>query len=174
MASLQNVRSGVLGAIQGVSTGAITLLSGRCVDGYVPFLRVTGSGFPRSCYASESGPLAIVRHGSAEGFDVRHKHPRLSVDVDLYVAIDGSAADDLSGMVSFVEKTRRGIDDALSFGGASYPDPNVIDCGSALLFHYRLECRSLGCDPSSSVGMNLRNESDAKVLNETDLEILVA
>ena len=147
MATLQTLRTSLHETAQGVSGGGFALLSGRCVQGYLPVTRTTGSGFWQRCTAATSGAFAIVGPGACVDADAGNinRYPRFSVEVEVYLAVDKDAADNLSGVVTFIETLRRALDDVLPKGGCTYDPPGMQTNGPNLLLHYRLDCNGLGC-----------------------------
>ncbi len=147
MADLQTIRSSMLGAVQGLSGGTFFAASGYCVQGHLPFTRTTGSGFWSARTGSGSGAFIHIGPGSCVDSDGgnENRHPTFEVEVSLWLGVPKDAANNLSGVVTFVETVRRALDDVLASGGCTYPAPEVLYPGDVALLHYTLSCIGRGC-----------------------------
>jgi hypothetical protein len=147
MGDLQDFRTGLRSAAQGVTGGGWTLASGRVFFGYSAPTRTTGSGFWADCVSGESGAAAFVRFGgvSSDGdYRSRNATPTFDCTVDVYCALDKDTAINGSGVTVFVESIRKALHAAMS-GGCTYDPPEFHILGPVALLHWSLRCEGIGC-----------------------------
>ena len=147
MAELQNIRSGMLAAVQGISGGTFFAASGYCTIGHVPFTRTTGSGFWSIRTGSGSGAFIHIGAGGCVDADGGNdnRHPAFDVEVNVWLGVHKDASNSLSGVIEFIETVRKALDGVLPLGGCTYPAPEVLYPGDVALLHYTLSCMGRGC-----------------------------
>lgn len=178
MAGLQDIRAGIIGAMQGLTGGGWFALTGRVLEGFTPFDITGGHGLlAESNTGSGSGALVHVGAGSCVDDDDgnANRYPTFSVDVTAWLAIPKDAPDDLDMPLTFIESARHALDAVLSKGGTIFREPVVHAAGHARVYQFVLSCVSRGCDATSAPALRyLLNEMDVHVRNESNVEILVA
>jgi hypothetical protein len=149
MAGLNDVRSALIGALQGVSGGGWYALSGRVRSGYAPFTIASGSGLVCNANTGSSGSGALIHVGAGACIDDDMEHanryPQFEVRVDVWMAIPKDTSSNLSGIVTFADTVRAAMHNVLSRGGATYDAPEVFPDNLTAVYHYRYACRGYGC-----------------------------
>jgi hypothetical protein len=147
MADLQNIRTGLLGAVQGTQSGTFIAYSGYCVMGHLPLTRTTGSGFWSVRTGSGSGAFIHIGAGACVDADAGNdnKHPSFEVEVQVWLGVPKDTANNLSGVVVFIEAVRAALDNVLVEGGTTYGPPDVLFAGDVALLHYTMSCIGRGC-----------------------------
>ena len=147
MGDLQVKRGELLGVVQGISGGTFFAASGYCVMGLAPFTRTTGSGFWSVRTGSGSGAFIHIGAGGVVDADPGNdnKHPTYEVEVSVWLGVHKDAANNLSGVVEFIETVRKALDGVLPFGGCTYSAPEVLYPGDVALLHYTMSCMGRGC-----------------------------
>jgi hypothetical protein len=149
MAGLADIRTAIIGALQGVSGEGWYALSGRVRSGYSPYPIATGSGLISNANTGSSGSGSLISVGAGSCLDDdesnNNKYPLFEVNVDVWMAIPKDTAANLSGVVSFADVIRRAIHGVLSKGGCTYDAPEIFPDNLVAVFHYRFACRGRGC-----------------------------
>lgn len=147
MAGLADIRTAVIGALQGVSGESWFALSGRVRSGYAPYTLASGSGAITNATTGASGALINVGPGACVDDDDsnNNKYPTFELRVDMWLAIGKDSGSNLSGVVSFADVVRRAIHTVLSKGGCTYDAPQVAPNNLVAIYHYTFACRGKGC-----------------------------
>jgi len=149
MAGLADIRTAIVGALQGVSGEGWYALSGRVRSGYAPYSLASGSGLLTNSNTGSSGSGALIHVGAGACTDDDDEHdnkyPTFEVRVDMWCAIPKDTAANLSGVCNFADVVRRAIHGVLSKGGATYDTPEVFPDNLVAIYHYRYACRGRGC-----------------------------
>jgi hypothetical protein len=149
MAGLADMRTAIIGALQGLSGEGWYALSGRVRSGYAPYSLASGSGLITNANTGTSGSGALLHVGAGACTDDDdangNRHPQFEVRVDLWMAIPKDTSANLSGVCSFADVVRRAIHGVLSRGGAIYDAPQVFPDNLVAVYHYTFACRGRGC-----------------------------
>jgi hypothetical protein len=129
MAGLVDIRTKIHSALQGLSGEGWYSTSGRVLSSYMPYGSATGKGLLSAAHTGTggSGALVSIGPGACVDDDAEHanRYPLFEVEVDAWMARQKDAADNLTGMIGWVEAARHALDAILSRGRTEFIEPQT-------------------------------------------------